>query len=160
LSKNEFDNLAVEDSESLNVYRKYSNNSSTESYTSMEVKKISETEFKANGKTYKLQYKEVKIEKVNYRKPHPIVKNNWDERVKKIKESINEQETTLNRYVREDLAGIRTNLFVRPEYANVVETKLNELRTNLAAMTLEADKTKDYYEKVGNNTQITEAEPA
>ena len=152
-SKSEFDSLAIGDSETLTVYVKYYNNGSIDRYASVEGKKISETEFRRDGETYKLQYKEVKVEKVDYRKPHPIVKDNWDERVKKIKESVNEQETTLNKYVQEDLDGIRTNLFVKPEYANVVETKLNELRTNLAAMTLEADKLKDRYEKVGNNIQ-------
>jgi hypothetical protein len=156
VSRDEFDKFAIGASGTLQVYRKYYDNSgSIDRYEAHGITKIDTATFETGGRKFKLHYKEVQVQKVDYRKPHPVVKNNWDDRVKRIKESIHAQESTLDRYVNEDLKGIRSNLFVRPEYANVVETKLNELRKNLASMNLETDKLKDYYEKVGNDSSKT-----
>jgi hypothetical protein len=152
LSKEIFDKLPIGESASCKIYRKYSSTYSIESYTSEEIKKIADEKFQIGNNTYSLQHKEVTMEKVDYRTPHPVVRDNWDERVKRIKESINQQEFILEKYTNEDLNGIRTNLFVKPNYATIVEAKLNELRKNLAAMNLEADKLKDYYENVGKNS--------
>lgn len=157
VSRQEYDKIAVGESESIEIYRKSYDNGSINRYENKEGKKIAVDLFESEGKTYKLEYKQIDVPKIDYRKPHQLVKKDWDERVEELKKSIHEQESTLDKYVQEDLKGIRANLFVKPEYANVVETKLNELRKNLASLNLELDKLKDHYEKVGaenSNTSI------
>ena len=101
-----------------------------------------------NSTINKLKFQKLK-------KTASIVKKNWDDQLKIIKEAIQQQEATLEKYMKEDLSGIRTNLFVKSEYANVVETKLNELGKHLASLRLELDKLKDHYENVGTNNETT-----
>ena len=52
----------------------------------------------------------------------------------------------------EDLKGIRTNLFVDPGFAEVVVTKIYELRKTLEALNLRVDKLKDRYDNVEDDS--------
>jgi hypothetical protein len=153
--KEELDKIAVGGSANVRIYRKYDGYNSIESYDTREAMRTSINLFENQGKTYKLHYKQVEIPKIEERKPHPVVKKNWDERLKTIKEAILQQEATLEKYVKEDLSRNRSNLFVESEYSNVVETKLNELGKHLASLRIELDKLKDHYENVGTNNETT-----
>ena len=157
VSRQKYDKIAIGESESIEIYRRYYDNESIDRYETKEAKKTALDLFESEGKNYKLQYKHIEVQKIDYRKPHPLVKKDWDERVQELKKSIHEQESILEKYVQDDLKGIRSNLFVKPEYANVVETKLDELRKNLASLNLESDKLKDHYEKVGTESSSSNA---
>ncbi len=114
------------------------------------VSKADSYQIKIGKSTYELKAHEEQAEKLSTRKPHPVVLKAWNDRVVNIREAIQKEVATLDRYVNEDLKSIRTNMFVDPEYANVVETKLAAIRKELAGLDLEIDKLKDKYENVAD----------
>lgn len=148
-----FDTLPKNQDANMEIYRDYNERGSISSTNDTEtVKKVDSFKVEISGRSYELLHQEVEVEKTSHRKPHSAVKKIWDDHVTSDKAFIEEQESVLEKYVSEDLKGIRTNLFVEPDYANVVETKITELRKTLAALTLRVDKLKDHYESVNDST--------
>ena len=162
LARSDYDKLDDGESKTIKMFRRYYDDSAIDEYSSSQVTKLEGYKAKISATTYELHYRNIDAERITHRKPHPTVKKEWDKEASQIKESIKEQGEILEKYVREDLKGIRTNLFVEPSYAEVVETKINELRKVLAGLDLRVDKLKEHYENVKEDEQgvIKEKAPA
>jgi hypothetical protein len=143
-----YDRLLDGGSNTLKLFSDNYDSSQIQEYSSKDVTKVEGYKIELDETIYELHYRNVEAERITHRRPHPTVRREWDDDVKRIKETINEQERILARYVDEDLKGIKTNLFVNPNYAEVVLTKIDELRKILAGLTLRVDKLKDHYETV------------
>lgn len=96
-----------------------------------------------NLKTHTVTKKEI-----NYKAPTPLLKKAWNNQVKEFQGSIQEQIDKVESHKKEQLAHLRTNLFVESHFAEIVETNLNTIIQELGIMKLEVEKIKNYYDSI------------
>lgn len=109
-----------------------------------------EFSIKIDGKNYKLK---TKIEGEYIRttkKPHKAIEKHWDERVEEILSTTTGHKSELNGFKEKDLEHIRTNLFVDPVYADVVEANLNDSLKAIEKIELELKKIQNNYKNLKN----------
>lgn len=82
------------------------------------------------------------------KKPHKVVEESWDKKVKQYLEVTNHQKDELNSYRNKDLAHLRTNLFVNPVLANIVETHLTNTQKEIEKYEVEIRKIQNDYKKL------------
>jgi MoxR-like ATPase len=82
------------------------------------------------------------------KKPHKKVEEDWDNRVTKYIEITNTQKEELETYRTKDLKHLRTNLFVNPELANIVETHLTATNKEIEKFEVEIRKIQNDYKKL------------
>lgn len=82
------------------------------------------------------------------RKPHKKVEEEWDSRVVKYLDVTNTQKEELEAYRTKDLQHLRTNLFVNPELANIVESHLTSTRKEIEKFEVEIRKIQNDYKKL------------
>jgi hypothetical protein len=82
------------------------------------------------------------------KKPHKKVEEDWDSRVVKYLEITNNQKDELETYRTKDLKHLRTNLFVNPELANIVETHLTATNKEIEKFEVEIRKIQNDYKKL------------
>lgn len=133
---------------------------SSASFIEVNARRVGKYQIEIDDYRYTLKVKEVEKEKVSTRRPHPVVKTDWDKRVLGTKDQIKKAANTLDKYVETDLSGIHENLFVQAGYANVVESKLSDLRKQLSSFDLEIEKLKDYYESITDDEKKEKVIPA
>ena len=152
----DFEKLKIGQEEALKVFRSdpYDSKRISE-YETKPIKKLDNASFETGGKTYELEYRSVDAERITHRTPHHLIKKEWNDRVKQMAETIAEEENKLNKYVNDDLKGIRTNLFVSSDYAEVVTTKIAELHKELEGMRLRLEQLKDYYDNIKDDSNET-----
>ncbi|MDR0611952.1 MAG: hypothetical protein LBG45_00400 [Dysgonamonadaceae bacterium] len=92
-------------------------------------------------------FEEQKNEKFT-KKPHKVVEESWDKKVKQYLEVTNRQKDELNLYRNKDLAHLRTNLFVNPVLANIVETHLTNTQKGIEKYEVEIRKIQNDYKKL------------
>lgn len=111
---------------------------------------------KGNGKTsiiindqeYQLKTTKKGEKRQITKKPHKKVEEDWDKRVIKYLEATNKQKEELETYRTKDLQHLRTNLFVNPELANVVESHLTSTRKEIEKIEVEIRKIQNDYKKL------------
>jgi MoxR-like ATPase len=84
-----------------------------------------------NDKEYKLKTVIRGDKRIITKKPHEAVIKDWDEKIEKLLEYINEQKDGLEKYRTKDLEHLRTNIFVNPNLATIVETSLTETKNQI-----------------------------
>ncbi len=84
-----------------------------------------------DGKEYKLNAKINGEKKVKTTKPHRKVEEHWDSTVKEILSNTNLLKKQIENYREKDLIHIRTNLFVSPALADIVEKHLIETKKTI-----------------------------
>jgi len=82
------------------------------------------------------------------KKPHKKVEEDWDGRVAKYLEVTNNYKEELEAYRTEDLQHLRTNLFVNPVLANIVESHLASTRKEIEKFEVEIRKIQNDYKKL------------
>jgi len=82
------------------------------------------------------------------KKPHKKVEEDWDSRVANYLEVTNNQKEELEAYRTKDLQHLRTNLFVSPELANIVESHLTSTRKEIEKFEVEIRKIQNDYKKL------------
>lgn len=98
----------------------------------------------------KLQtYKKEKTEYL-YKKPHPLVKQFWDERSEKIEKYLREQKQRLKDEHPEKLSDVEKNLFIDSSLAPVVQANHQEVTDALEDLELRLEKIKHLYETAGD----------
>ncbi len=79
------------------------------------------------------------------KKPHKATEKHWDEIVAKILSVTTKLKEELETYRNEDLRHLRTNLFVLPELANIVETHINDTRKEIDKLAIEIRRIQNDY---------------
>ena len=82
------------------------------------------------------------------KKPHKKVEEDWDSRIANYLDVTNNQKEELETYRTNDLKHLRTNLFVNPELANVVESHLTSTRKEIEKFEVEIRKIQNDYKKL------------
>jgi len=101
-----------------------------------------------NDKEYKLKTTVTGEKRQITKKPHKKVEEDWDSRVAKYLEVTNTQKEELEAYRTKDLQHLRTNLFVNPELANIVESHLTSTRKEIEKFEVEIRKIQNDYKKL------------
>lgn len=79
------------------------------------------------------------------KKPHKATENHWDEIVAKILSVTTNLKEQLETYRNEDLRHLRTNLFVLPELADIVETHITDTRKEIDKLAIEIRRIQNDY---------------
>lgn len=101
-----------------------------------------------NDTDYKLKTNVTGEKRQITKKPHKKVEEDWDSRVAKYLEVTNTQKEELEAYRTKDLQHLRTNLFVNPELANIVESHLTSTRKEIEKFEVEIRKIQNDYKKL------------
>jgi len=101
-----------------------------------------------NDQEYKLKTTTKGEKRQITKKPHKKVEEDWDSRVANYLEVTNNQKEELETYRTNDLKHLRTNLFVNPELANVVESHLTSTRKEIEKFEVEIRKIQNDYKKL------------
>ena len=82
---------------------------------------------------------------VIFRKPHPLLEKHWDERIANIRQAIDQQISRLRSDPPEEIKGLRNNLFVPSERAEIVAANLKEVIEALSSLALRIEKVEYTY---------------
>ncbi len=101
-----------------------------------------------NDQEYKLKTTTKGEKRQITKKPHKKVEEDWDSRIANYLDVTNNQKEELETYRTNDLKHLRTNLFVNPELANVVESHLTSTRKEIEKFEVEIRKIQNDYKKL------------
>jgi MoxR-like ATPase len=101
-----------------------------------------------NDKEYKLKTTTQSDKRQTTKKPHLIVEKVWDERVDGFLRDTSDMRNQIEQYQNKDLEHLRTNLFVTPKLANIVESHITTTRKEIDKIELEIKKIQDGYRKL------------
>jgi MoxR-like ATPase len=104
-----------------------------------------------NDEEYQLQTTTSGKKRQVTKKPHKATEKDWDDRVAKYLEITKQQKEELDKYRTKDLEHLRTNTFVDPALANIVETHLTETQKTIEKYEVEIRKIQNDYKKLENN---------
>lgn len=82
------------------------------------------------------------------KKPHKKVEEDWDSRVSNYLDVTNNLKEELEAYKTKNLQHFRTNLFVNPELANIVESHLTTTKKEIEKFEVEIRKIQNDYKKL------------
>lgn len=99
------------------------------------------------GDRTKSSLKLEKVEKTSEERktPHPAAVREWDDKLTKIEQDIEEQLLRIDIQVEEQAKTIRTNLFVDEKYAEVIERGYQDSKKKLNKQALEVERIRKIY---------------
>ena len=101
-----------------------------------------------NDKEYQLKTTTKGEKRQVTKKPHKVVEESWDKKVKQYLEVTNQQKEDLEKYRTKDLEHLRTNTFVNPALANIVELHLTKTQKEIEKYEVEIRKIQNDYKKL------------
>jgi MoxR-like ATPase len=101
-----------------------------------------------NGNEYQLKTTSKGEKRQVTKKPHEAVEEVWDRKVTQYLAVTNQQKEDLEKYRTNDLAHLRTNQFVNPTLANIVETHLSTTQKEIEKYEVEIRKIQNDYKKL------------
>jgi MoxR-like ATPase len=109
-----------------------------------------------NDVEYKLKTRVDEERRQMTKKPHKKVEEDWDNKIVKYLEVTNSQKVEIEIYKSNDLKHLRTNLFVKSELANVVESHLENTKKEIEKYEIEIRKIQNDYKKLKDEDKIIE----
>ena len=100
------------------------------------------------GKEYSFECVDENKEKIFTRKPRPSAERDWDENIVKYLVATTQQKEKLEQYRKKDLEYLRTNIFVNPVLANIVETHLTTTQKEIEIYEVEIRNIQNGYKKL------------
>jgi MoxR-like ATPase len=88
------------------------------------------------------------------KKPHAATEKHWDERVETILSVTKGLKIQLENYQNNDLKHLRTNLFVNPAFAILVETHVTATRTEIEKLEIEVKAIQRNYKSLKNEEVV------
>jgi len=101
-----------------------------------------------NDKEYKLKILIKGDKRQATKKPHPKVEEDWDNRVDGFIQHTGEMKNQIEQYRNKDLEHLRTNLFVKPELANKVESHITKTLKDIEKIELKIREIQNNYKKL------------
>lgn len=149
LQVKDFNKLSTESEEVLNLYdEQFKLVNRLSAYKPAERHSVN---IKHNAQLHLLKLETYQKEKKHYiyKKPHPLVKEYWDERYEKIETYLKEQQEMLREARPEELDSGKGNLFIDHSLYEVVEANHQEVTEELAQLQLQLQKGRHMYESIG-----------
>ncbi|GHU97822.1 ATPase [Spirochaetia bacterium] len=148
ITQNEFKNL-TNANQQMYLYYWHTSYQSVQQYSAYNIRKgnskfsifINDTEFKLKTATQGEKRQAT-------RKPHPKVEEDWDERTARFLQHTGDMKSRIEEYRNKDLEHLRTNLFVKPEWANFVESHITETLKDIEKLELEIREIQNGYKKL------------
>ncbi|MCL1994308.1 MAG: AAA family ATPase [Spirochaetes bacterium] len=134
-----------------NIYLCYWNNSyksvRQQSYTRVRKGNSQFTIF-VDDKEYSLKTKTDGEKLTETRKPNEYTEKAWDERISNFQTETNDMKSQIDEYRNKDLQHLRTNLFVAPASANIVETHISNTLNEIDKIEIEIKGIQNAYKKL------------
>jgi MoxR-like ATPase len=92
------------------------------------------------------------------KKPHPAVEKTWDERTAGFLQHTGDMKAQIKQRRNKDLEHLRTNLFVKPELANIVETHITSTLKDIEKIELDIREIQYGYKKLKEEEVIIDEE--
>jgi len=149
LKRADFDRLAIDEESALNLYDR---NGSL--VNRLKARKSADTAntlvINSNARLYTFPLLTDKTEKTEYfyKKPHALVQQYWNDRTYQLRQYISEQKKYAEDHQPAAMHHLRTNLFVDPALAHLVEANLQESLATLDELDLQIDKIRHLYENL------------
>jgi MoxR-like ATPase len=157
ISQNEFKNLSNENKNMYLYYWHSSWNQIQNNYTYNIRKGNSKFSIIINDKEYNLKTKTKGEKRQATKKPHPKVEEDWDNRVNGFLQHTDGMKNQIEQYRNKDLAHLRTNLFVEPELANIVESHITKTQKDIEKIELEIREIQHNYKKLKDEEVVLDA---
>ncbi|MDR0475819.1 MAG: AAA family ATPase [Treponema sp.] len=101
-----------------------------------------------NDKEYKLKTKTQVDKQQKTRRPNEYTEKAWDERVKGLLLNTEDMRNQIEEYRNKDLEHLRTNIFVDPALANIVESHITATQKEIEKIELEIREIQNAYKKL------------
>jgi len=101
-----------------------------------------------NDKEFMLKISKTDQKQQTTKKPHPSVEKAWDEQINNFLQQTGDMRNQIEQYLNKDLEHLRTNLFVKPALANIVESHINATQKEIEKIELEIMETQNFYKKL------------
>ncbi|GIV44955.1 MAG: ATPase [Bacteroidia bacterium] len=101
-----------------------------------------------DDKEYQLKTKIIGEKRQITKKPHKKVEEYWDSRIAQYLEVVKKMTKRLEAYRTNTLQHLRTNLFVGPALANIVESHLDQTRKEIEKLEIEIRSIQNDYKKL------------
>jgi MoxR-like ATPase len=88
------------------------------------------------------------------KKPHEAVEKTWDEKIVQYLGVTTQQKDELEQYRKKDLEHLRTNIFVAPELANIVESHLTKTLREIQKYEVEIRDIRNGYKSLKEETVV------
>lgn len=108
--------------------------------------------FNGQLQTFSLLTKQTERTEIIYKAPHAVVAQFWDERYEKLTQHIERQQNRIQEHESSELANLEDHLFVETEWAEVVLTNLEEVKSALQNLLLRLEKLQFGYAKITTNS--------
>jgi MoxR-like ATPase len=146
IKKSDFDGLTNTD-QSKRLY--YRSNYGINSNYSFNLRKgntkfsvfIDDTEFQLKTVVHEEKRQKTK-------KPHPAVEKDWDERITQYLQQTEEWKERIESYRNKDLEHLRANVFVSPEWANIVESHITKTTKDIEKIRLDIRAIQSAYKRL------------
>jgi MoxR-like ATPase len=148
IKQNEFKNLS---NQNQNLYLYYWNSSwgQLQNNSNYNIRKgNSKSSIIINDKEYNLKTMTKGEKRQATQKPHQAVEKDWDEHVAIFLSTTADMKAQIEEYRNKDLEHLRTNLFVEPELANIVETHITEVQKNIEKIEVEIRRIQHGYKQL------------
>ncbi len=149
IKRGDYDRLGIDEETTINLYDANGNLTNR-----LKASKLESTpnaiRINANARLYTFSLQTDKAEKTEYlyKKPHPLVHSHWNDRLRQLGKYMDEQKERIRTELPKELKGLRENLFVAPELAQLAEANLRESADALDALGLQVDKIRFLYESI------------
>jgi MoxR-like ATPase len=108
-----------------------------------------------NNTEYKLKTTTQGEKRQATKKPHPSVEKEWDEKVRNFLLETESMKEQIKEHLDTDLKHLRTNLFVNPELANIVESHIDTTQKEIEKIEVGIRDIQNGYQKLKNEEIIT-----
>lgn len=98
--------------------------------------------------TYSLRTHKVEKQEVIFKKPHPIIKQHWNDHYQKLLNYIEKQEEKITNNFPPELKHLSNNLFVDATLGEIVSANLEEVKSALQQLKLRLEKGRYAYESL------------
>ncbi|MEM1138153.1 MAG: AAA family ATPase [Bacteroidota bacterium] len=98
--------------------------------------------------SFNLKVEEKEQKEYIYKRPHPLVYDNWNARIDHLEQYVNQLNKKLDNEAPNALNRLRSNLFVHEDLAEIVEANMKEAVEALRTEALKIEKLKYYYDNI------------
>ena len=148
INQNEFKNLSNQN-KSISLYYWHDSYQRVQNYSSYNVRNgDSKFSIYINDTEYTLKTTTQSEKRQLTRRPNEYTEKAWDERAKVFLQHTSDMRNQIEQYRHKDLEHLRTNLFVDPALANIVESHITATQKDIEKIELEIREIQNGYKKL------------
>jgi MoxR-like ATPase len=149
IKKSDFDGLTNSNQSEYLYYWRRDYYNRIERYSSFNLRKgNSKFSVFVNDKEFQLKTSVQGDKRQTTKKPHPSVEKDWDGRIDVFLQHTNEWKEQIETYRKKDLEHLRTNAFVKPALANIVESHITATIKDIEKIEVDIRAIQNAYKKL------------